>query len=191
MARQSVLAVGPGLSSNPETFRLIRELVLKSSCPLVLDADGLNAFQGCPKKLKDFGPRAVLTPHPGEFERLFGRKPGVSDSERKALTQAASRESKVTLVLKGAGTVIADPSRVTMNITGNPGMAKAGSGDVLTGIIGALLAQGFTAWDSARFGTFLHGFSGDRAVKKIGEVSLTAEDILDFLPSSIRYVRGL
>lgn len=184
---QDVLALGPGLSTHTETQRLVRELVAKTKNPMILDADGLNAFQGHQIRLRHASGRAVLTPHPGEFRRLFGGKLGAGERERKKRALETALRFQVIIVLKGHHTVIADPAgRISINPTGNPGMATGGAGDILTGIIAALTGQGFSLYDSARFGVFLHGLAGDLAARKIGQVSLTAGDILDFLPRAIQ-----
>ena len=205
---QDVLAVGPGLSQNTETRQVIRNFIARTQAPVVLDADGLNAFRGRPADLSECygrtsalcpstappgprivprGGRAVLTPHPGEFLRLFGGTLSRSDPERKKRAAEIARRFKVILVLKGFHTVTAGPDGKTYtNRTGNPGMATGGAGDVLTGIIAALIAQKFSLWDAARFGVYLHGLAGDLAAKKIGGISLMAGDLLDFLPAAIR-----
>lgn len=188
---QDVLALGPGLSQASETQRLIRKLVEKNTRPLVLDADGLNAFCHHVPNLHRCGSRAVFTPHPGEFARMFGQRPTHALADRKKKVLAAAKNYRATIVLKGYRTVVADPSgKVYVNLTGNPGMASGGSGDVLTGVIAALLGQGFSPYDAARFGVYLHGLAGDLAQKKTGEVSLAARDILACLPDAIRKTRG-
>lgn len=180
---QDVLAIGPGLSQNPETQKFVRKILEESSLPVVIDADGLNALKGHLAILKFCRSRAVLTPHAGEFQRVFG-----SPGKGKAL--ASAKRFGVTMVLKGNRTLVAEPQgRIYANPTGNPGMATAGTGDVLTGVIAALLGQGFSFWDSARFGVYLHGLAGDLAVKKTGEASLTAGDLLESLPAAIKKVR--
>ena len=184
---QEVLAVGPGLSQHSETQRLIRELVRRTKHPLVLDADGLNAFQGHTGLLKYCKKRAVLTPHPGEFIRLFGGKLSAEDQGRGTRACQLAERFGVFMVLKGHHTIVASPEgEIYLNRTGNPGMATGGTGDILTGILAALLGQNFSFWDAARFGVYLHGLAGDLAKRKTGEVSLTASDILNCLPEAIQ-----
>ncbi len=190
LKNKTVMACGPGLSQNPETAHFVREVLSKISLPVVLDADGLNAFTGYALLLKKLNQPIILTPHPGEFQRLFQKKISSGASERKSAALEIAKKYGFTLVLKGAGTVVAERERFFVNTNGNPGMAKAGTGDVLTGVIAALLAQGFHCWDASRFGVFLHGLAGDIAVKTIGEASLTAGNLLDFLPHAIRKIRG-
>ena len=184
---QDVLAVGPGLSQHSETQRLIRQLVSQTRHTLVLDADGLNAFKGHLEVLKYCRGRAVLTPHPGEFIRLFGGRLSADDQERKKRARQVAEKFGIFMILKGRHTMIASPEgRIYLNRTGNPGMATGGTGDILTGILAALLGQNFSFWDSARFGVYLHGLAGDIAKRKTGEVSLIAADILNVLSGAIK-----
>ena len=186
---QEVLAVGPGLGRHPATARLVQRLAVHSPVQLVIDADGLNAFQGKALLFKRCEMPPVLTPHPGEFVRVFGGKKPGSDPERKRRSLEVAKNFKVILVLKGYRTVVAAPyGRLAVNPTGNPGMATGGTGDVLTGIIAALIGQGIYPFDAARFGVYLHGLAGDLAVRKVGEVSLVAGDVIDFLPQAIQSV---
>lgn len=190
LSNQDVFLMGPGLSKNSETQALVRWLTEQTSMPLVLDADGLNAFAGYEKRLSSLSNRSVLTPHPGEFKRIFGGKLDSSSGCRQRRASEAARKWKLTIVLKGSGTVVADSNQVYVNQTGNPGMATAGTGDVLAGIIAGLIAQGFSLWDASCFSVYLHGLAGDLAAKKLGEASLIAGDILEFLPQAIKKVRG-
>lgn len=199
LSTQDVLALGPGLSQHPETQKVIRDVIAKSACPLLLDADGLNALKNHMGILENARGRSILTPHPGEFTRLFypghlSRESRLRLSEdsgfRKEMAQKMSEKYGAILVLKGHRTVIAEPSgKIYVNPTGNPGMATGGTGDILTGILAALLGQHFSLWDAARFGVYIHGLAGDLAVREKGEVSLMAGDLLDFLPQAIQKVR--
>ena len=187
---QDVLAVGPGLSQNKETQKLIRNFIEKTSQPLVLDADGLNAFEDHSKALRACSGRAVLTPHAGEFQRLFGKKPAPNDKDRIQKSLLAAKNSGAIIVLKGFRTIVAGPAgKVYVNTTGNPGMATAGTGDVLTGIIAALIGQKLSLWDAARLGVYIHGLAGDLAARKIGQISLTARDLLEYLPAAFRKIK--
>jgi len=182
-ATQNVLAIGPGLSQHITTQKLIRKVLEKTELPLVIDADGLNALKGHLKILDVCRDRAVLTPHPGEFVRVFGGKLDDSDALRKKRALDTAQKHGVIIVLKGHHTVIAAPGgNCHVNTTGNPGMATAGSGDVLTGVIAALMGQGLSCFEAACVGVYVHGLAGDLAAKKVGQVSLTAGDILRFLP---------
>lgn len=191
LKKQDVLAAGPGLSRNPETRQLVRGLLSKTLLPLVIDADGLNALEGNLKPLLICGTRAVLTPHPGEFQRVFKETLTGSQALREKKAVLIARRFGSVVVLKGHHTVVAGPEgKIFVNLTGNPGMATAGTGDVLTGMIAGLMGQGLSRWDAARFGVYLHGLAGDFSAGEKGEASLTAGDLLDFLPETIRSVRG-
>ena len=186
-AAQDVLAIGPGLSQQINTQKLIRHVLQSSELPLVIDADGLNALKGHLNILNGCGGRAVLTPHPGEFVRVFGGKLSDADAVRKKRAVEAARTHGVVIVLKGHRTVIASPEGdCHINTTGNPGMATAGAGDVLTGVIAALIGQGLSLSEAACLGAYVHGLAGDLAAKKIGQISLTAGDILRYLPDAFK-----
>lgn len=195
---QDVLAVGPGLSRHLTTQKLIRTVIAGTEKPIVIDADGLNALKGTLKILNKrdsphYGEKGtvpfILTPHPGEFLRVFGGKLDESDALRKKRASEAAVKYGVVIVLKGHRTVVASPEgRSFVNPTGNPGMATAGSGDVLTGVIAALIGQGLSAYEAACLGVHVHGLAGDLAAKKVGEISLTAGDILRYLPDAFQTV---
>lgn len=186
---QDVLAIGPGLGRHPGTQRLVQRLAVQSPVQLVMDADGVNAFQGRIFLLKKCAAPPILTPHPGEFVRVFGGRKPQRDADRKRRALEAAKNFNLIMVLKGHRTVIAAPyGRVEINPTGNPGMATGGTGDVLTGIIAAFVGQGVFPYDAARFGVYLHGLAGDLAARKKGEVSLVAGDLIEFLPKAIQLV---
>lgn len=184
--RVTALALGPGLGRLGAIAAAVREVVRRSTCTLVLDADGLNAFAGKPDLLKKHRSALILTPHDGEFRRLFSKTPPPSLSERSALAKKWSRIYDVLLVLKGHETVVSDGHSVYVNDTGNPGMAKGGSGDVLTGLVAAFAGQGLSAFQAAAWGVYFHGLAGDLAVKKTGQLSMTASDLLATLPQAFR-----
>jgi hydroxyethylthiazole kinase-like uncharacterized protein yjeF len=188
---KSVLAVGPGLGRHPETMELVREVVNRYDLPIVLDADGLNAFAGC-DTLRAGGRVRVLTPHPGEMGRLVGKKTSEIVAHRVDIAREFAREHGVQLVLKGFRTLTAAPDgQVWVNLTGNPGMATGGSGDVLTGIAAALLAQypDRSATEVTAAAVYLHGLAGDIAARELGEASMIAGDILDALPKAYREIK--
>lgn len=186
---QDVLAMGPGLSQNSETQTVIRNIILASNKPMVIDADGLNAFKGKPNLLRKFRASAILTPHPNEFVRLFGGSVPNTEADRKKKAAEAARKFKVILVLKGHHTVVASPKgAIYVNATGNPGMATAGSGDVLTGVIAAMLGQKIEPFRAACFGVYLQGVAGDLAAKEKGEASLVASDIIDSIPKAFQRI---
>ncbi len=196
IAGATAIAAGPGMTVEPGSLRIVERLLGLRSIPRVLDADALNAlpelgwpaFDGketaSPQLSSDHGP-LVLTPHPGEFERLSG----VSSRDRRAQIEAAQQmaeQTGVVVVLKGGPTVVSAPQQeIWTNDTGNPGMATAGSGDVLTGVIGSLLGQGLSPWDAARLGVWVHGLAGDLASVHRSQPGLVAADILDALPEAI------
>ena len=180
LTRADVLALGPGLGRYRETEELVRRLVVQTELPLVLDADGLSAFAGQAEVLKDRSAPLVLTPHVGEFARLSGLDKRQIVDAPMAVARDFAGEFGATLVLKGAPTVVAlSDGRVAVNSTGNPGMATAGSGDVLTGVIAGLIAQGLAAETAACLGVYVHGRAGDRAVERLGEWGMRAGDIAD------------
>ncbi|MCG8584921.1 MAG: NAD(P)H-hydrate dehydratase [Pirellulales bacterium] len=181
---RSAVAYGPGVSRSEELDALAAEIYSSLALPCVIDADGLNALAAQDALLsKPAGPR-VLTPHPGELARLTG----VSPADRSAQVAAATDLAKScgVVVLKGHRTVITDGEQRFENHTGNPGMATGGSGDVLTGVITALLCQRMSPVYAARLGVHVHGRAGDLAAESLGEVSMTARDIVDFLPAAFR-----
>ena len=181
------IALGPGLTTHPETKRLVRALARRAGVPMVIDADGLNAFAGEAALIRGRGRAVVLTPHPGEMGRLTGLSTAEVQADRVASARALARASRCHVVLKGHLTLVADPDgRVSANPTGNAGMAKGGSGDVLTGCVAGLMAQGLPAGAAARLGVFVHGLAGDVAARRTGEMSLLARDILTGLPAAFR-----
>jgi hydroxyethylthiazole kinase-like uncharacterized protein yjeF len=177
-----VAVIGPGLSREAYVVDALRELVPSLGIPFVLDADGLNAFEGHPDLLARGQAPRVLTPHPGEAARLLGRP--VEDREAAAVELA--KRLMAVVVLKGHRTVIADGKNMAVNKTGNPGMATGGTGDVLAGVIGALIGQGMSPFDAAVYGAHVHGKAGDLAKKAFGEISLMATDLLDALPRAFK-----
>jgi NAD(P)H-hydrate epimerase len=184
-AEAGVVALGPGLSRAPEALELARRLVAAGGTPLVLDADGLNAFAGRAAELarRDDAAPLVVTPHPGEMARLTGRSVADLESDRLAAPREAARAWSAVVVFKGAPTVIAAPDgRATVNPTGNPGMATAGMGDVLTGIIAGFIAQGLAPYDAARLGAYVHGLAADAACARLGTLGLVAGDVTAALP---------
>lgn len=188
---KSALALGPGLGMSGQTVRLVRRIVGESSLPLVVDADGLNALAGHCHVLKE-RPRArtILTPHPGEMARLLGCGVAAVEAERIKCAREFAMEYGIVLLLKGARTIIALPDgRIRINSSGNPLLATGGSGDVLTGLIGALLAQGLTVDDAAVLGSYLHGAAADHWAARHGDAGMTATELLNELPAVWRELR--
>ena len=183
----SVVAIGPGLGREAGVVEFVRRFLEElREMPVVIDADGLYAISPLTGPLGRPNQSSVLTPHPGEFARLTGQPAPRTDQERQEQAVALARRVNQTVLLKGSGTVVTDGSRFYRNTSGNPGMATGGSGDVLTGVIAALIAQGLTAFDAAVLGAWVHGRAGDHAMGLLGQTALTAVDILDWLPSAFR-----
>ena len=178
--RATCVACGPGLGRSPELVSFVDELYQTLQNPMVVDADALNALAARRDGVAYPGGERVLTPHLGEFRRLQEQADLKSLTGEEAAEKLALRHH-IVLVLKGPQTLITDGRRSVRNTTGNPGMATAGSGDVLTGVITALISQGLSGWDAARLGVHVHGRAGDLAAQQLGQVSLIASDLLDFL----------
>jgi ADP-dependent NAD(P)H-hydrate dehydratase len=185
IAPADVIAVGPGLGQSEDVRKLVRFLITGTDKPMVIDADGLNALVGQTDLLSGLKRPVILTPHPGEFARLSNCKTAAVQEDRVArAAELASRSEPLVVVLKGAGTVVSDGKRYYVNTTGNPGMATAGAGDVLTGVVAALLAQKLPAFEAAQLGVFIHGLAGDVARDQNGETGLIAGDLVDALPDA-------
>ena len=184
-ASSDILAVGPGLGRSEAITRLVFAL-LGAAKPMVLDADGLNAVLGRVGDLRARPAPLVLTPHPGEFSRLTGMPIAEIAAQRNDAAVNFAAAHNVVLVLKGNGTIVTDGRRFYQNTTGNPGMATGGTGDVLTGLVAALLGQGLAAFEAAQLGVWLHGRAGDLARDDLGEASLIASDLLTYLPRAFR-----
>jgi ADP-dependent NAD(P)H-hydrate dehydratase len=180
-----VVAVGPGLGQSNDVRRLVQFLIEKTDRPLVIDADGLNVLAGHTGWLVGLQRPVVLTPHPGEFARLTGKDVASVQADRvRSATEFASQFDHLIVVLKGSNTVVTDGRRYFANTTGNPGMATGGSGDVLTGLIAALMGQKLPAFEAAQLGVFVHGLAGDIARDHHGEIGMIAGDIVDALPDA-------
>lgn len=185
---KDALALGPGISWSPETARLLRELTAETLLPIVVDADGLNALsEDTSFLLRKKSPAVILTPHPGEMARLAGITTAAVEFDRVGTAREFARKYQVHLVLKGAGTVIAAPDgRIAVNGSGNPGMASGGMGDVLTGVLVALLGQGYEPFVACKLGVFLHGFAADLVAAGKGEIGMSAVDVQERLPYAFR-----
>jgi hydroxyethylthiazole kinase-like uncharacterized protein yjeF len=189
---RDAVVLGPGLGQASETRAFVREFAQRCAAPLVIDADGLNALApaaGEPSALDALrrDTPTVITPHPGEMARLIGATTSEVQHRRLEMARSQAVQAGVTCVLKGQRTVVADAEgRAAINPTGNAGMATAGTGDVLAGILGALLARRISPWIAATAAVHLHGQAGDRAAELRGEESLIAGDVIDALPEVIR-----
>jgi NAD(P)H-hydrate epimerase len=187
----TAVALGPGLGRRPSLIDVVIDSYRGVDKPMVVDADALFALAERKEALANPGGPRILTPHPGEFARLTGVMP--EEAQRpSAATELARHDAagNTIVVLKGHHTVVTDGTRFSVNQTGNPGMATGGSGDVLTGIITALLCQGLPPFDAARLGVHVHGLAGDLAAEELGQVSMIASDLVHYLSKAFRAVVG-
>jgi ADP-dependent NAD(P)H-hydrate dehydratase len=193
MELADVIAIGPGLGTGTIQQNMV-QLALEQDKPVVIDADGLNNLTKLASWPAMRRCSVVMTPHPGEFARLTGMKiEDIQADRQKVAAEKVSRWAKqapqaagpLVLLLKGHGTVVTDGEKIYVNRTSNPGMAVGGTGDVLTGLVAAFVGQGLSPFDAASLGAYCHGLSGDLAAAKLGQISLIATDLLDFLPQAI------
>jgi hydroxyethylthiazole kinase-like uncharacterized protein yjeF len=187
--RCDCVAIGPGISQNKETQGLVKSLLSKIGKPIVLDADGINAFVGHTDSLKTATAPLILTPHVGEMARLLDKDIDEVKNNRKDIALEFAHKYNIVLALKGHETIVAGPDgAIYVNTTGNVGMATGGTGDVLTGIIASFAGQGMDAFSAAAAGVYFHGLAGDIAVKEKGVLSLIATDLLNKLPEVLRTI---
>jgi NAD(P)H-hydrate epimerase len=191
LAKISVLAVGPGISGNTETAEFVRGVIARSQKPTVLDADGLNAFHLRNQSLRGEGRQMVITPHPGEMARLLGSTIAEVERDRTQVARDFASEHGLIVVLKGHRTVVAKPDgEAWINATGNAGMATGGTGDILTGMVAALMAQHpEQTFEAVIAAVYLHGLAGDVARERMGEQSLVATDLIAAFPEAFRRTR--
>ncbi len=190
--RPSAYVVGCGLTKTYDTVSVVKNIISSARCPIVLDADGLNAIADDKDVLLCKKSELIVTPHPGEMSRLIGKSiQDIAQNRERTAAEFAKAYGCVT-VLKGHETVVAAPSgEIYINTTGNAGMARGGSGDILAGIIGALAAQGMTALQSAACGVYLHGLAGDIAARRHTQYAMLPDDIIDALPEAFSSALGL
>jgi NAD(P)H-hydrate epimerase len=190
LSGKSAVAFGPGVGVSTDTIGLVRWLLAHNEKPMVIDADGLNCIAADVNILDNARAPVILTPHPGEMARLINKSNAEVQSRRLEVARSFAAQHRCYLVLKGAHTVIAAPDgRAWINTTGNPGMASGGMGDVLTGIVGGLLAQEYPPEEACVLGVFLHGYVGDLAVQEKGEAGILARDLIERLPEGLRALR--
>jgi hydroxyethylthiazole kinase-like uncharacterized protein yjeF len=189
---KTVLAIGPGVSRNAETAECIRNLVTTTKTPIVLDADGLNAFEGLADELKGHNRQFVITPHPGEMARLAGCSIADVQRDRIKIARTFAADHDLIVVLKGHRTLVAKPNgEVWVNTTGNPGMATGGTGDILTGMVAGMIAQfPNSAFEAVIAAVHLHGLAGDVARESMGEQCMVATDLVSALPEAFRRARA-
>ncbi|MDR4494738.1 MAG: NAD(P)H-hydrate dehydratase [Nitrospirales bacterium] len=191
MQNKSALGVGPGLGVSEDTTALLIKLLPQSDIPCLLDADALNGLAGHPEVFSATRVPPILTPHPGEMARLMGEGYSANTINQDRLTVATrfAQEHRAIVVLKGARTIVAEPGgQIAICPTGNPGMASAGMGDVLTGMITGLLAQGVASWDAAQVGVYVHGLAGDLAAARLGYAGLIASDVISAIPQALQTI---
>jgi hydroxyethylthiazole kinase-like uncharacterized protein yjeF len=182
--------IGPGLGRDRSTWRLVVDLALHAECPLVIDADGLNALADSPRVKRKLGPRRVLTPHPGEMARLTGKSIESIASDRAGSARRAAKDWGAVVVLKGAHTVVAHPDgRFSEDPHEVPALATGGTGDVLAGVIGALMAQGLDPFGAAVSGVYIHAAAGRRLAQRLGDSGLLASDLLTEIPLVMNVLR--
>jgi ADP-dependent NAD(P)H-hydrate dehydratase len=186
------LAFGPGVGITGEVRSVLEKLLAQEELRLVIDADGLNNLSKITDWPQITKADCVLTPHPGEMKRLWtGLMRTPLPADRKTIAIEMANRTNTVIVLKGAGTVVTDGKKVCINKTGNPGMATGGTGDVLTGIITALIGQGLSNFDAAVLGVCVHGLAGDIAAKKVGQISLIATDVIDSLGEAFKKLKTI
>jgi NAD(P)H-hydrate epimerase len=184
-ARRDAVAIGPGLSQHSDTVDFVREFVPACPKPMVIDADGLNTIAGHTEVLQVTNEHAIVTPHPGEMARLSGRSTSEIQNDRISAATEFAKAHRCVVALKGHGTVVAGPNgEALINTTGNAGLATGGTGDVLTGLIAGLLAQGCSPLDATALGVFVHGLAGDIAVDALTQRALIASDLCDYFPDA-------
>lgn len=184
--KATAIGCGPGLGRSPDLDELVEWLYGDINLPAVFDADALNALSARPQVLRRPGGPRILTPHPGEFQRLIGATTRLPRDELERQAVRLAGEAGIVVLLKGHHTLVTDGRRQAHNTTGNPGMATGGTGDVLTGLTTALLCQHLTPFDAARLAAHLHGLAGDLAAEEQGQVSMIASDLLRWLPAAFK-----
>jgi NAD(P)H-hydrate epimerase len=186
IAKFSAIAIGPGIGITPNNKSLLSQIITKSTQPILLDADALNIIASNKKILSLLKEGTIITPHPKEFDRLFGEHQNQNDRIKTAIIKA--KEYNIVIVLKDHYTTIANTTEAYTNTTGNAGLAKGGSGDALTGIIAAFLAQGYNPFDAAKLGVYIHGLAADIALDHQCMESMLITDVIDYLGKAFKQI---
>jgi ADP-dependent NAD(P)H-hydrate dehydratase len=186
--KATVIGCGPGLGRSARLDDIVSWLYTRLEQPAVFDADALNALATRPGVLPQPGGPRLITPHPGEFQRLIGKFKQIDRGELEREAATFAERTGIVVLLKGHGTLITDGRRQAHNTTGNPGMATGGTGDVLTGLVAGLIGQRLTPFDAARLAAHVHGLAGDLAAQELGQVSLIASDLVHWLPQAFRSI---
>jgi len=189
MAAFNAIAIGPGIGITPSNKKLLAQIIIKTTQPLLLDADALNIIASNKKLLSLLKNGTIITPHPKEFDRLFGEHQNQNERIKKA--QIKAKQYNIVIVLKDYHTTIANATEAYINTTGNAGLAKGGSGDALTGIIIAFLTQGYAAFDAARLGVYIHGIAADIALDQQSMESMLITDVIDCLGKAFKQISGV
>ncbi|MBR5512448.1 MAG: NAD(P)H-hydrate dehydratase [Ruminococcus sp.] len=190
MKRATAVVIGSGMGVTKDTTEILRFVVENSFCPIIIDADGINCIASDIEILVNRKSEVILTPHPGEMGRLLNCDAQSINENRIMVAEKYAEKHGVTVVLKGAGTIVSDKFNTAANHTGNAGMSRGGSGDVLSGIIGSAVAQGFSPYDAACAGVYMHGLAGDAAAEKIGQEAMLPRDIIDCLSDAFRILKA-
>ena len=190
LKKTDVLIIGPGLDNHKLTYALVRKIIKTTNLPMVIDADALGALKDHLEILPQHKGTVILTPHAKEMANLFEVDIDCVNKNRKLVAKKYAKDYNSIIVLKGSGSIVTDGGKnFYINKTGNPGMATAGSGDVLSGIIGAFLAQGLDAFSAARYATYIHGLAGDIAARDKTQIGLIASDIINRIPDALKICR--
>lgn len=189
LKKSTAVVIGSGMGVTEDTKEIVRFVIEKSFCPVIIDADGINCIASDIELLVNRKSEVILTPHPGEMGRLLNCDADAINENRIMVAEKYAEKHGVTVVLKGAGTIVSDKFNTAANHTGNAGMSRGGSGDVLSGIIGSAIAQGFSPYDAACAGVYMHGLAGDAAAAKLGQEAMLPRDIIDCLSDAFRILK--
>ena len=189
MKKSSAVVIGSGMGVTKDTMEILRFVIANSFCPVIIDADGINCIASDIEILVNRKSEVILTPHPGEMARLLNCDAQTINDNRIMVAEKYAEKHGVTVVLKGAGTIVSNKFNTAANHTGNAGMSRGGSGDILSGIIGAIVAQGFSPFDAACAGVYMHGLAGDAAAEKFGQEAMLPRDIIDCISDAFRILK--